>query len=291
MKNIKIRSSILWSIVGDIVGSYNEFKTGDQRRKITNELLQNQESVFGYKYGYFTDDSTMSWITIRNLVEFSEHKRIDALQDNTLADFINWMDFGEYSSVEGKCFDIGLKTRRSFDYANENNGSIDKSNQVHSDGNGALMRIYPVGLFFKDAEDIMKMTELFNNLTHYSSVLSLKICQKFNLAINAALNGHPKDHILYGILGYDETMNDSKTSGYVVDTFNAVCYTFAKFNNVYDGIMHLANLGDDSDTCCAIYGALAGAFYNDPIPEFMMNISRIDEIRSDINDFVLAREK
>ena len=50
-------------------------------------------------------------------------------------------------------------------------------------------------------------------------------------------------------------------TGYVVDTLEAVLWTFHKTDNFREGALKVVNLGDDADTTGAIYGQIAGAYY------------------------------
>ena len=52
-----------------------------------------------------------------------------------------------------------------------------------------------------------------------------------------------------------------RSSGYVVDTLEAVLYCLLTTNSYTDCALKADNLGEDTDTACAIAGGLAGRGY------------------------------
>lgn len=286
----KFMGAFYGSIVGDIIGSFNEFRTakttrGVGLRKITNKVLHQQRSVFGYKFGYFTDDTSMSLILADCL---AKHGRVNA--PVMMNDFARWMSEG-YMSSDDHCFDIGGQTQRSI---NKYFGYVDHRDMFRDsrgDGNGALMRIFPIALMFHDQETARVVNAIrAHDLTHSSSSISRDLSLKFVDAVAAAMRGESKEEILK-LLDYSKEMDDNvSTSGFVVDTYNAVVHTFNKFDNLMDGIIYLANKGDDSDTCAAIYGALAGAYYGvSQVPQWMMNSLRRKTLIKEIAENLYGR--
>lgn len=263
----RLLGAVYGSIIGDVIGSFNEFKTKDTKRGkglriLTEELLKRERNSFGRKFGYFTDDTTMTLITMNRLAKDGD------ISNKMMDDFLRWYRQG-YMSSTSECFDIGGQTLRSL---REYSG-WKQDYPYPSDGNGALMRIFPIPFFWQDNTYSSKSDEA-NDLTHKNSLLSKTYCYNFCLALHNIQKGMNKEDVL-DILGYQSEFDkDVSTSGFVVDTYRAVVHTFKKFDNLMDGIYYLANLGDDSDTCAAIYGALAGAFYGfekSNIPQWMLD--------------------
>lgn len=59
-----------------------------------------------------------------------------------------------------------------------------------------------------------------------------------------------------------------RSSGWVVDTIEVSLWAFFRYNSWEEGALAVVNLGGDSDTAGAIYGALAGVFYGfEAIPQ------------------------
>ena len=270
----KFMGCIYGSIIGDIIGSYNEFRFGKQIRKLSPKVLQTEKSVFDYPFGYFTDDTSMSLITIKNM-----SKHYD--KSNFMNDWQRWRIKG-YMSSDKHCFDIGGQTQRSLIRYFSKIPYIRNKEKV--DGNGALMRIHPVALrYYNDELTLYRETSKLNDYTHEESEVSRNLCFNLNWAIAACLQGKSKQEVLNRLM-YGPIMDvNVKTSGYVVDTYAAVVHTFNKFDNLMDGVYYLANKGDDSDTCAAIYGALAGAFYGiEQIPSWMLEGIRHKNMIQDI---------
>lgn len=290
MRN-KFMGAIYGSIIGDIIGSFNEFCYKGSRkplRKLTAKVLHKERSVFGYKFGYFTDDTTMSLILMDHLAKENRHK------DAIMLDYSRWINEGYMSSAE-HCFDIGGQTYRSIcEYFNVPVDIVYKD--ARGDGNGALMRIFPIALRYHNNDFMRTLATIeANDHTHSNSSISRNLCTLFTDAVAMALNGGTKEQILT-CLGYNDDFDlNVKTTGYVLDTFKAVVHTFNKFDNLMDGVYYLANKGDDSDTAAAIYGALAGAFYGiDEIPEWMLNQLRrkkkIEELSENLYAFTMSRK-
>jgi len=77
-----------------------------------------------------------------------------------------------------------------------------------------------------------------------------------------------------------------KSSGYVVDTFEAAVWCFVNTENYRDCVIAAVELGNDTDTVAAVAGGLAGIYYGiggeKGIPEEWINSlakkEMIDEI-------------
>lgn len=64
-----------------------------------------------------------------------------------------------------------------------------------------------------------------------------------------------------------KSSSDVQCSGWVVDTLEVALWSFFKYDSWREGALAVVNLGEDSDTVGAVYGALAGAFFGyDNIP-------------------------
>lgn len=274
----KFMGCIYGSIIGDIIGSYNEFRYKNNIREITEDLLKTKRSVFGYNFGYFTDDTSMSLITMINLLK-SDHKKF-----NFMRDWNDWISSGFMSSAY-TCFDVGIQTQIAIDdYFN----GVETVKLKNCDGNGAMMRIHPVALLhWNNTVKLTEKTIELNDYTHMHSKISRILCVMLNRGISEVLRGASKEEILRRLC-YNPAFDENVTnSGYVVESFKCAVHTFNKFDNLMDGVYYIANKGDDSDTCAAIYGALAGAFYGkSQIPEWMLNsIRRKEEIKEIAESF------
>ena len=79
------------------------------------------------------------------------------------------------------------------------------------------------------------------------------------------------------------TKGDITSTGWVVDTIEVALWGFFRYNSWEQGVLRVVNLGGNSDTAGAIYGALAGVFYGyEAIPkkwvEEIQNAALIQEV-------------
>jgi ADP-ribosyl-[dinitrogen reductase] hydrolase len=159
-------------------------------------------------------------------------------------------------------------------------------------GNGSLMRLAPVPLFYANNPEMGIMMSGESSRTTHQAPVAIDACRYFGALIIGVLGGNnseknKKEEILspfYSpIAGYwdkypltskltDVIVNgsfktrnppDIRGSGYVMKTLEASLWAFCCSNTFEEGCLMAANLGDDADTTAAIYGQLAGAFYGE----------------------------
>ena len=80
---------------------------------------------------------------------------------------------------------------------------------------------------------------------------------------------------------------DIKSSGFVIDTIEAVFYTILTTNNYKEAVLSAVNLGDDTDTVGAITGSLAGLIYglNDIPNNWLNTLQRKDYLDNFVNKY------
>ena len=164
------------------------------------------------------------------------------------------------------------------------------STDTYSAGNGSLMRLAAVPLFFaRDPETSVRMSGESSRTTH-GTAACIDACRYFGGLIAGAVLGETKEALLAPrycpVAGLwdreplcpeiDEVAGGSFTrreppeivgSGYVVKSLEAALWAFHRSESFGDGCLLAVNLGDDADTTAAIYGQLAGAYYGiDGIP-------------------------
>jgi len=199
----------------------------------------------------------------------------------------NWYRNG-YLSSNGRCFDIGSTVREALiQYKHTGNPHSGLTNMM-SAGNGSIMRLAPVPMFyFPDYDKIVHFCIESSRTTHGTEEC-LDACQLLGSILYRALDGQGKEEIL---LGTDtQTINSariqkiargeyrSKTSheiegtGYVVKSLEAALWCFWTTDSFETSILKAANLGDDADTTAAVCGQVAGAFYSETeIPQKWLN--------------------
>jgi ADP-ribosyl-[dinitrogen reductase] hydrolase len=237
--------------------------------------------------------------------------RRDYVPYDQLVRYLWWHRHG-YMSSTGTCFDIGAATKKSLakferrqkKFAAENK-IFDKQldalsdpellkkfkvncSEEHVAGNGALMRLAPVPLFFyQHPTYAVKYSGQSGELTH-GDPKAYDACRYYGALIVAAVEGTSKDELL------DDNFYDKKRhwftdkplhpdiekiargsykkkggyadcikgNGYIVNALEAALWAFWSDKNSFkEGVLAAVNLGDDTDTTAAIYGQLAGAYY------------------------------
>ncbi len=160
----KILSMILGGIVGDVLGVPFEFKKGDSF-KIT-EMVGN--GTHNQPLGTYSDDTSLTMCLIENIIENGD--------ENTLLEkFKLYLEEG-YWAPFGKCFDIGITTRRAIQkYKKGIIANKCGSNSEYDNGNGALMRISPLVPIInkRNTNSIFK----YNNYVKYKIDLVKSICE------------------------------------------------------------------------------------------------------------------
>lgn len=139
----------------------------------------------------------------------------------------------------------------------------------NSFGNGAAMRISPVGFAFTHLQDILEKAEHFTACTH-NHPEGIKGAQATAAAIFLARTGHSKKEIreyIESTLAYDLSRTiDEIRPGY---RFDVTCQgsvpeaiiAFLESEDYEDAVRNAVSLGGDSDTQACITGGIAEAFY------------------------------
>jgi ADP-ribosylglycohydrolase len=136
-------------------------------------------------------------------------------------------------------------------------------------GNGAAMRISPVGFAFNDLKTVLIKAEEFTAVTH-NHPEGIKGGQAAAAAVFLARSGRAKHEIRHCIesnFGYDLSRHvDDIRPTYVFDvssqgTVPQAIRAFLDSTGFEDAIRTAVSLGGDSDTLACITGGIAQAFY------------------------------
>jgi ADP-ribosyl-[dinitrogen reductase] hydrolase len=191
--------------------------------------------------------------------------------------YLNWWQWG-YLSSTGECFDIGMTVSRALEQYQQTSDPFAGSTDPYSAGNGSLMRLAPVVLFyFPDAQQIQTFAADSSRTTH-AAVEAIECCQLLAGLTAKSLEGATKAELrqlpsanfsqpkVAAIARGDylgKTHADIKGSGYSVQSLEAALWCFQQTDSFAAAILLAANLGDDADTTAAITGQLAGAYYGE----------------------------
>jgi len=144
-----------------------------------------------------------------------------------------------------------------------------KSEPYNSWGNGAAMRISPVGYAFDTIEEVLSKAKEYTEITH-NHPDGIKGAQATASAIFLSRNGKSKKEIrgyIADTFGYDLSRSCDEIRPYY--SFNESCQgtvpeaitAFLDSTDFESAIRLAISLGGDSDTLACITGGIAQAFY------------------------------
>ena len=277
----RFRGAMLGLAVGDAVGTTLEFKRPGSFTPITDMV---GGGPFSLNPGEWTDDTSMALCLASSLVECGGFNAKDQMER-----YVRWWKEG-YFAATGRCVDIGITVTvalsQFIDYGDPCSGST----EPNTAGNGSLMRLAPVALFYSRNPQMAIMRAADSSRTTHGAQSAVDACRYFAGLLVGALYGESKDVILScryspssGPWTESELHNaieciasgsfkkkqppEIRGTGYVVDALEAALWAFYTTDSFRDGCLKAANLGGDADTTAAIYGQIAGAYYGaDMIP-------------------------
>ncbi len=278
----RFRGCLLGLAVGDAVGTTLEFHPPGSFQPIDDMI---GGGPFQLNPGEWTDDTSMALCLAESLVECRGFEPRDQMQR-----YLRWFRQG-YLSSNGRCFDIGNTVRQALLRFEATGDPYCGSSDHYSAGNGSLMRLAPVPMFFgnQPSEAVERSGE--SSRTTHGAQEAVDACRFMGGLLVGALNGVSKETLLSDSYCPVEDIwirqpldpaieniakgsyknhqpPEIKGSGYVVRSLEAALWAFYHGRDYRQGCLLAANLGDDADTTAAIYGQLAGAFYGEQgIPE------------------------
>jgi ADP-ribosyl-[dinitrogen reductase] hydrolase len=271
----RYQGSLLGLAAGDALGTTLEFRPPG-----TFTPLQDMVGggPFGLEPGQWTDDTSMALCLAQSLVERQGFDPSDQMER-----YLRWYRQG-YLSSTGHCFDIGNTVRQALLKFEQTREPYSGSTDPQSAGNGSIMRLAPVPLFYRADPRQAILKSAASSRTTHGAAAAIDACRYLSALLLGAVNGVGKHTLLaerYSPLpGYweqeplvseiDQIAAGSfkhrqppaiKGSGYVVQSLEAALWAFDRTDSFREGCLLAVNLGDDADTTGAVYGQLAGAFY------------------------------
>jgi ADP-ribosyl-[dinitrogen reductase] hydrolase len=269
MKTVdRYRGALLGLACGDALGTTLEFKPLGTFKPITGII---GGGPFRLKPGEWTDDTSMALCLAESLIERRGFDPVDQIRR-----YLRWYREGHLSST-GRCFDIGNTTRNALMRFERTGEPYSGSTDPRSAGNGSIMRLAPVPLFFAgNPEEAIEMSGESSRTTH-GAPTAIDPCRYLGALLVGALNGASKEDLLskrYSPLpGYwDEhplvpdidgiargsfkrrNPPEIRGTGYVVQSLEAALWAFYHGKSFEEGCLMAVNLGDDAVTTGAVYG-------------------------------------
>ena len=275
-REARFRGSLLGLAVGDALGAPVEF-CAPGTFAVVKDLRGG--GPFGLAAGYWTDDTSMALCLAESLVECRGFNAFDQMKR-----YCRWYREGQLSST-GHCFDIGNTTAAALRCWEMSGDPFAGSTDPNTAGNGSLMRLAPVALFYSaDLSLAIRMAADSSRTTHGART-AVDSCRYYAALIVGAVQGIPRSELLSEAYARNvqslcpEVLNIAHGSfrlkqppairgtGYVIDCLEAALWAFCHARDFADGALAAVNLGNDADTTGAVYGQLAGAYFGiDGIP-------------------------
>ncbi|MGD2122647.1 MAG: ADP-ribosylglycohydrolase family protein [Gemmatimonadota bacterium] len=268
---------LLGLAAGDAVGTTVEFRPRGRFEPLTDMV---GGGPFRLQAGQWTDDTSMALCLAESLLEAGGFDPRDQMQR-----YLLWWAEGHLSST-GRCFDIGNTVSSALANFMGTGDPYSGSTHPYSAGNGSIMRLAPVPMFFFGDEKVAVLRTAESSRTTHGTEECLDACRLFGLHLHRALAGKTKEEILAppvsipggplvpkiqsiaegSYAGKPEA--EIRGTGYVVESLEAALWCFQRTTTFEQAVLAAANLGDDADTTAAVTGQIAGAFYGmEGIPE------------------------
>jgi ADP-ribosylglycohydrolase len=288
--------SMLGLAAGDALGTTLEFTKPREFTPITDMV---GGGPFHLKPGEWTDDTSMALCLAESLLERGAFDPVDQL-----ARYLRWKRTG-YLSSTGHCFDIGGTVMKSLARFERSSEIWADGSDPYSAGNGSIMRLAPVPLFFAHDPELAISNAALSSRTTHGHPEAIDACRYLAGLIVGALQGRTKEELLLTrfsplpglwtasplIAPIARVANGSylqeeppviRGDGSVTRSLEAALWAFAKSTCFADGALLAVNLGEDADTTGAVYGQLAGAYYGvASIPQsWRSKLAKLDVLES-----------
>lgn len=303
----QISNAIIGFTLADAFGVPVEFLERDTYK--INELVG--FGSWDVPAGSWSDDSAMTFITMQHLLN---NETIDQLKQS----FCDWAYRGYWTFNNSPAFDVGITIREVIDRWELHGFHELAKTDEFSNGNGALMRILPVAIWSyakkMTGQTLLSFIKTYAELTH-GHIRSTLCCyhytiivhqlldkqslreglQKANEALLEMLKEYPNEKTHFERLFILEQLPREQiaSSGYVIDTMEAVYWNLLNSSSYYEAIHLAVHLGKDTDTIGALTGGLAGLIYDElNVPdEWIASLAKIDEIKQLVAQFEEATLK
>jgi len=297
----RFRGALIGLAAGDALGAPVEFEPWPQH--LTGMVGHGTHNL---NAGEWTDDTSMALCLAESLVTCLGFDATDQMDR-----YVRWMREG-YLSSNGRCFDVGITTGGALRYYERTGNPYAGTPGPGRAGNGSLMRLAPIPLFYYSdaAEAIRRSAE--SSLTTHAAPETVDACRYYGGMIWGALHGASREELLAPAyapiagLWEAEPLTPAiavvaggsfrekeppliQAGSYVVHSLEAALWALCSSEDFATGALLAANLGQDSDTIAAIYGQLAGAIYGEEgIPEEWRTILARRDLIEDLADQLYA---
>ena len=248
---------MLGAIIGDVVGSYyevlevKEIKNGHRSYEERIKILDQNTPLFT-ENSSVTDDSILTFAIYKAIKENKPYEEILKYYAKKEIDL-------------GK--DMYGRSRFGKGFVEWVNGNT----QGTSYGNGASMRISPVGYLFDTLEEV-KQESYKATIPSHNHEESILCAEAVSTSIFLLRNGISKEELKeyieknYFKLDYDleDLRRNYKFSSKSINSVPQAIFTFLESNSFEETIRNAISIGGDTDTIACIAGSLAESYYGIP---------------------------
>jgi ADP-ribosylglycohydrolase len=297
----------LWgAITGDALGMPVEgYMRSELEENPVTEMMDGP-AAFPLR-GSWTDDSSLMLCTAECLLDGFDTRRLADL-------FLRWDKEG-YWTPFGRAFGHGNTTVDALERLEAGiEPELAGGAGEYDNGNGSLMRILPVALWYAD-HPIAEMIET----AHRASAVTHRhprswiACGFYCIMAAALLQGIPPERAYqnaidqteahYALENYADELShferllsgrigeipkpEINSSGYVIDTLEASIWCLLTSDTFEEAVLKAVNLGGDTDTTGIVTGGLAGLTWGvDAIPqEWIQQLGRHEDIGALFDEF------
>ncbi len=255
---------MIGAIFGDVVGSVYEFYN-----------IKTKEFALFNDCCYFTDDTVMTLAVADALMKY----------EDIVGDWQRIEHIDEFKKIL-------VERMRSYgrEYIDAGYGGSffkwiisEDPKPYNSYGNGSAMRVSPVAWFARSLEEAMAFAKASAEVTH-NHPEGIKGAVATAGATYLARNGADKEEIKDFIGQYysmdftlEEIRSTYRFNETCQDTVPQAMQSFFEATSFEDAIRNGVSLGGDSDTLCAICGAVAEAYYGMDYDEQKKALAYLDE--------------
>jgi ADP-ribosylglycohydrolase len=246
--------ALLGLAIGDALGAPFEGVGRDSYPRVSEYA---SGGVHRIARGAWTDDTAMAICLAESLLAVG---RID--ERDLLARFLRWYRAGE-NSATGVAIGISEKTRTTLEIF-ERSGRIDAAADVENAGNGAIMRLAPIAIYFRERPAEVRRSAMRQARATHTGEPALEAAGLFaELLVTGLRTGDPDVVSRAAANGTHrgKTREQISSAPRAVDTLEAALWCLDRASDFETAVIEAVNLGGDSDTIGAVAGQLAGAVF------------------------------
>lgn len=307
MKATYLRQAMYAFAMGDAFGVPYEFKDRDTY-EVSSEMVGYQ--THSQPKGTWSDDTSLTLATINALFEPFDLKTV-------MGNFVDYLENGAFTPY-GEVFDVGNGTSAAIkSYEETGDTGYFRPEDELNNGNGALMLVWPVAFYEFDSDrTIEEISDELTGLTHghRRSRLASRFfiyflrmmprVQNVERALDMAIRRSNRTAMETAALETEElgwlaitdeqssadiisrlkamTRDEVPSSGYVVDTLQAVLWTLLHTTSFAEAVQTAAALGDDTDTIAALVAVIMTFADPDFPAEWMADLGAKEKIEREL---------